>query len=109
MILTTACAYEAPLDNQNRAVNINQTKAESLIEDGAILIDVRTRAEYNAEHIEGSVNLAAEDLSSIDYDKESVIIVYCRSGSRSHNAANALVEMGYKNVYDLGAISIWEE
>ena len=41
--------------------------------------------------------------------KNSVLIVYCRSGNRSSQAANLLEELGYTEVYDLGAMSNWEE
>lgn len=89
------------------AEDINQTDAKTKISKGAVLIDVRTPAEYNTSHIDGAFNLALEKIESIDLDKEKVIIVYCRSGSRSKEAADALIAMGYKYVYDLGAFENW--
>lgn len=85
------------------------TEAMELIDEGAVLIDVRTLAEYNAEHLDGSLNIAvdviADKIESEVPDKDTKIVVYCRSGNRSATAAQTLIDMGYKNVYDLGAMS----
>lgn len=87
---------------------------EKIINEEAILVDVRTEDEYNEEHIDGAVlltldNINEESVSDIAEDKNSVLIVYCRSGNRSSQAANLLEELGYTEVYDLGAMSNWEE
>ncbi len=85
------------------------TEAMELVDDGAVLIDVRTLAEYNAEHLDGALNIAvdviADKIESEVPDKDTKIVVYCRSGNRSATAAQTLIDMGYKNVYDLGAMS----
>ena len=86
---------------------------EMIINDGAILVDVRTKEEYNEEHIDGAVLLTLDTINeetaedAIE-DKNSVIIVYCRSGNRSSQAVELLTELGYTEVYDLGAMSNWE-
>lgn len=76
-----------------------------------ILLDVRTKEEYETGHIKDAiltpVDNLKEDASKNLKDKETLIIVYCRSGNRSAIAANVLVELGYKNVYDLGGIIDW--
>jgi len=76
-----------------------------------VLLDVRTQLEHDERHIPGSTlipidNLAAEILKVIP-DKQTVIIVYCRSGRRSEIAARMLVELGYRKAYDLGGINDW--
>ena len=80
----------------------------SLVSDGAILIDVRSSLEYEQGHLDNSINIAVDVIeSTIESevsDKDTKIIVYCRSGNRSATAAQTLVNMGYKNVYDLGAM-----
>ena len=76
-----------------------------------ILLDVRTAEEFREIRIAGAVLIpdneirgrAAAELS----DKNAVILVYCRSGRRSANAAYELIGMGYKNVYDFGGIIDW--
>ncbi len=74
----------------------------------AILLDVRTKEEYDAETIVGSVLLPVQELelnaSEIIKDKEQTILVYCRSGNRSKTATNQLLDLGYKNVFDVGGI-----
>lgn len=76
----------------------------------AMLIDVRTEEEYNKGHIERAINIpydkVVESLSVygiINFDVP--LIVYCKSGGRSSKAAEALVNAGYNNVYNLGAMS----
>ncbi len=74
-----------------------------------VLIDVRTEAEYNEKHLSKAINIPNEKIKDIknheEITKDTIIIVYCRSGARSKNSANELINMGYKNVYDLGAIT----
>lgn len=79
-------------------------EVRDLLNNGAILIDVRTEAEYNEGHIEGAINIPHTEINTIDYAKDKEIIVYCKSGGRSSMAANELIAMGYKEVYDLGSI-----
>lgn len=93
--------------------NITYTEAKELItEKQAIIIDVRTIEEYNEKHIENAYNIPLDEIENIgDYiqDKNKYIIVYCRSGNRSKQAQTTLKQLGYINVYNLGAMSNWEE
>ncbi|WP_186430109.1 rhodanese-like domain-containing protein [Clostridium sp. BSD9I1] len=80
-------------------------------EKGIILLDVRTKEEYDTGHIKGSMlipvdNLKAEADNKLK-DKNSPIFVYCRSGNRSVTAARILTNLGYTNVYNLGGINNW--
>ena len=88
---------------------IDCAEKNELMNDGAILIDVRTVAEYNEGHLDKSINLTVDTLSTtvenLVKDKNTKIIVYCRSGNRSATAADTLINLGFKNVYDLGAMS----
>ena len=80
-------------------------------EKGIIVLDVRTKEEYETGHINGAilidVNNLQEEAESILTNKESSIFVYCRSGNRSITAAKILVKLGYKSVYDLGRLNDW--
>ena len=87
---------------------------EKIINEGAILVDVRNEPEYRQQHIEGAVllslgNITEDSVEEIVDSKDSIIIVYCQSGNRSNQAVGLLNELGYTNVYDLGAMSNWEE
>lgn len=80
-------------------------------EEGIILLDVRTLEEYQGGHIRDAVLIPVDTLEEAVEDKltdkDAVIFVYCRSGRRSASAANILVELGYRNVYNLGGIIDW--
>ena len=89
--------------------NINCTQKEELMNEGAVLIDVRSASEYAEGHLDNSINLTVDtigvNIEKLVSDKNTKIIVYCRSGNRSATAANTLINLGYKNVYDLGAMN----
>ena len=78
-------------------------------QDNSFLIDVREPSEYDEDHLEGAINISSTKIDSIkDYDnikKDSIIIVYCKSGKRSKDSADKLINLGYKKVYDLGSIN----
>ncbi len=87
---------------------------EKIINNGAMLIDVRTEEEYNVGHIDGAILLPLdtideESVAQIIEDQKDPVIVYCKSGNRSHQAWEKLQELGYQEVYDLGAMSNWKE
>ena len=114
MFLVCGCGKKDKLE----VVKISKTEAMEYIESGAILIDVRSTEEYEKEHIEGAINIDVEDILKIndllEYENKNIdsnmsIIVYCRSGSRSANAADKLIELGYTKVYDLGSIDNWSD
>lgn len=68
-----------------------------------IIIDVRTKEEYEEGHIANAINVPYDEIdSTIDITKDTVIFVYCKSGNRSTKAYNALKKLGYE-VYNLGA------
>lgn len=96
-------------EDSNMYESITCAQKEELMKDGAVLIDVRTSNEYAEGHLDGSINLTVDtigvNIETLVSDKDTKIIVYCRSGNRSATAANTLINLGYKNVYDLGAMS----
>ena len=76
----------------------------------AILLDVRTQEEYDGGHIPGAVCFPNEDILPelpLPFEKDAEILVYCRSGCRSAEAAEKLTGMGYANVSDFGGIQDW--
>ena len=72
-----------------------------------IIIDVRTIDEYNSGHIENSLNIEWRAIDEINESiaKDEKIYLYCRSGNRSGKAKNILINMGYKDVINLGGIN----
>ena len=99
-LLLTACG--------NKYETIDTNKALELIDSGAIVIDVRTKEEYDEGHIKGSINIPVDEIDKIDYDKDDTLIIYCATGIRSQNAINKLVDMGYTSLYNLdGGLLNW--
>ena len=72
-----------------------------------MLVDVRTPNEFELGHIEDSFNIEWENISSIlnKSKKDKKIYLYCRSGRRSQKATEILLELGYKDVTNLGGIN----
>lgn len=81
-------------------------------EKGFILLDVRTKEEYESGHIPHSMNLPLGDIGSSSIsilpDKSQMILVYCRSGNRSRQASEKLVKLGYTSVVEIGGINSWK-
>lgn len=77
--------------------------------ENAVLIDVRTEEEFNEGHLDNAINVSSTvikfNIKAHVTDLETPIIVYCRSGRRSAESADILVNLGYKNVYDMGGIT----
>ena len=101
-------------NNKNVYEQITPDEAKALMdsEDGYIILDVRTPEEFAAGHIAGAILIPdyeiGEKAESILTDKEQLIIVYCRSGRRSKNAANELATLGYTNIKEFGGINDWK-
>ncbi len=93
---------------------ITPAEAKALMdsEDGYVILDVRTPEEFAERHIEGAILIPdyeiGEKAESILTDKDQLILVYCRSGRRSKNAANELATLGYTNIKEFGGINDWK-
>ena len=93
-------------------VLITHQRAQEMMEQyDAVILDVRTPEEFNSGHILDAVLIPNAFIPlEIHYlvpDLDQIILVYCRTGIRSANAAQTLVEMGYRSVYDFGGILGW--
>ena len=77
----------------------------------AIVVDVRSLEEYNEGHIPNAISVPLETIENEAEtklkNKNDLILVYCRSGRRSREAALRLIEKGYTNVIDFGGIQDW--
>lgn len=81
-------------------------------EQGIIILDVRTPAEFAQGSIKGSINLDVNDLNFKDkissFDKEKSYLIYCRSGMRSVKACNIMAENGFTKMFNLlGGYQAW--
>ncbi|MEI6563183.1 MAG: rhodanese-like domain-containing protein [bacterium] len=86
----------------------NSAAAKEKIKQGAMVLDVRTPAEYESGHYQDAKNIPLQDLQNrLDQlgDKKKAIVVYCASGMRSAKAANILTAAGFMDVTDAGGLS----
>lgn len=90
---------------------ITPTEAMEMMGDDAIILDVRTKAEFDEGHIPNALLIPDTEITQkaeeVLPDKDQTILVYCRSGRRSALAAKELIQLGYTNVYDFGGILDW--
>ena len=92
---------------------IESKDAKKMIDEGGVtIVDVRTREEFELGHIENAILIPVETIGETEPkelpDKNATILIYCRTGRRSRDAAMKLLRMGYQNVYDFGGILEWD-
>ena len=109
LLLLTGCGGEkAPAYRQ---VTSSEAAAMMETETDYLILDVRTHAEYEQAHIPGAVCIPNETIGTEEIpalpDKGQLILVYCRSGNRSKQAAQKLADLGYTNVVEFGGILSW--
>ena len=111
---TPTAAAETPSTAPAQAAyqTITPDDAKELIgTSGVVLLDVRTREEFDEAHIDGATlvpyDALDQNVDKLPEGKDTTIIVYCRSGRRSAIAAETLIGMGYTQVFDLGGIQDW--
>ena len=97
--------------NSYRQIDQDTAKQMMAQDDGHVIVDVRRQEEYDAGHIPGAILIPNEDLGTEQPaqlpDLNQIILIYCRSGNRSKEAAQKLFDMGYTRVYEFGGINSW--
>lgn len=115
MLMTMSATQISGCNGNDNIVSVSAHEFDKEIKgDSVQLLDVRTPQEYAGGHIDGALNI---DVRSDDFrrmvekelSKDSTILVYCRSGRRSMDAAEILTKLGYKVVNLKGGIIGWEE
>ena len=93
---------------------VSFAEAKELLDNlpNCVLIDVREEPEYITGHAVDAVLLPVDELTEETAaqaipDRETPVLVYCRSGYRSNMAARKLDRMGYTQVYDIGSLIGW--
>ena len=111
LLLLTACGQEKVQEAVYMNITAQQAKEIMDTEKGYILLDTRTREEYDESHIPGAIVISHDEIlekaESVLTDKNQLILVYCRSGRRSKLAAEDLVKLGYTNIKEFGGIIDW--
>ena len=107
----TGCAGQGSTPLTYEQISPAEAKALMDSESGYIILDVREKYEYDEGHIPGATLLPLGQISTHAEaeltDKNQLILVYCRSGRRSKNAASQLASMGYTNIKEFGGIIDW--
>jgi len=111
LLLLTSCA--APAESEASYWQISMDDAITMMEEESnyIILDVRTPEEFAGQHIPDAINIPNETIGTEELpelpDKEQLILVYCRSGNRSKQASEKLVDLGYTNIVEFGGIKDW--
>lgn len=112
MILVLLCGCgKKSMDSQYR--QISQEEAKRMMDSqNVIVLDVREQSEFDAGHIPEAVLLPVGSITeataaAVIPELDSEVLVYCRSGNRSKTASQALVDLGYTNIYEFGGINTW--
>lgn len=107
----TETVQEEAMKGEYHKITAEEAKNRMDSEDTIIILDVRTQEEYEESHIPGAILIPNESIGTQKQellpDMDQEILVYCRSGNRSAQAAKKLVEAGYTQIYDFGGIMDW--
>ena len=109
LLCLTGCSAEGKMTYYR----ISQDEARQMMsrEDGHIIVDVRRQDEYESGHIPDAVLIPNESIGNeqpeLLPDKDQIILIYCRSGRRSKEAAQKLADLGYSRIFEFGGIIDW--
>ena len=114
LIVTSLTAVFAGCsDKEGGYQSVSAQEAKKLMDEseGYIILDVRTKEEFDSGHIKGATLISDDQIGKLAEimlrDKDQLIFVYCRSGRRSKNASAELASMGYSNIIEFGGIIDW--
>lgn len=114
LLLLAGCGSKNSSTENSDYRQIDMEEAEKIMkeEKDYIILDVRTPEEYEEGHIPQAINIPNETISTKEISelpyKEQLILVYCRSGNRSKQAAGKLSKLGYSNIVEFGGIIDWK-
>ena len=110
LILSSSCIFSK--GEGYKRISMDEAKTLMEKEEGYILLDVRTKGEYEIGYIPGAINIPLSDIDekiiSFLPDKSQMSLVYCRSGNRSREASDKLSKLGYTNILEIGGINAWK-
>lgn len=114
MILILGGCGAAPQETSVEYQQITAEEAKELMDTWKyeVVLDVREQDEYDEKHIPGAILLPVgmideETAADAIPEKDTMVLVYCRSGNRSKTASQKLAELGYTQVYEFGGINDW--
>ncbi|MBO5968426.1 MAG: rhodanese-like domain-containing protein [Clostridia bacterium] len=108
IMLLSSCGTPGTSKVTYRQISMDEAVKMMKDEKNYIILDVRRPDEYAEGHIPGAINVPNEEIGTTEIaelpDKSQLILVYCRSGKRSKEAAKKLAKLGYTNVAEFGGI-----
>ena len=108
LMLLSSCGNPTSQTAAYRQISMDEAMKMMKDEKNYIILDVRRPDEYAEGHIPGAINLPNEEIGTAKIatlpDKSQLILVYCRSGRRSKEAAEKLARLGYTNIVEFGGI-----
>ena len=119
LLMLAGCAASADKNNVTtkttdptyKQVSMSEAAEIMKSESDYIVLDVRRSDEFAEGHIPGAINIPNENIGNDEIpalpDKDRLILVYCRSGRRSKEASDKLVNLGYTNIVEIGGILDW--
>lgn len=117
VLLICGCSGKIETEQEtekNMYIQITASEAKKMMDEQEeiFILDVREQSEYNEGHVPGAVllpvgTISEETATAVIENKDTVVLVYCRSGNRSKTAAQALADLGYTQVYEFGGIRDW--
>ena len=112
LMLLSSCGTSGSSSLGYRQISMDEAVKMMKDEKNYIILDVRRPDEYAEGHIPGAVNVPNEEIGTAEIselpDKSQLILVYCRSGRRSKEAAGKLAKLGYTNIVEFGGIQDYE-
>jgi rhodanese-related sulfurtransferase len=128
LALTGACRYSFPppaeqttheepqaaaqVASEVRPGIVDGATAHRLVAQGIVVVDVRTRTEFEARHVPGAKNIPVDQIVARAAEigpRSTPALLYCRSGHRSAIARDALQKLGYTALYDMRTLAAWEQ
>ena len=111
LLLFTGCGGTSMKENSYQQIT-QETAKEMMDTQEVLILDVREQHEYDSGHIPGAVllpvgTITKDTAATVIDELDTVVLVYCRSGNRSKTASQALVDLGYTNIYEFGGINTW--
>ena len=110
-LVLTGCVPAPETPRSYRQISVEEAITMMKTKTDYIILDVRTSVEFAAGHIPNAINIANETIGTDELpqlpNKDQLIMVYCRSGRRSKEAAEKLVALGYTNIVEFGGILDW--
>ena len=112
LMLLSSCGAPGSSSLGYRQISMNEAVKMMKDEKNYIILDARRPDEYAEGHIPGAINIPNEEIGTAEIaelpDKSQMILVYCRSGRRSKEAAGKLAKLGYTNIVEFGGILDWK-